>query len=81
VYDVFTGEERTTATVTVTLERAGSMTQQVDRADGFVERTTHTPYREEITVSLADGRAGTATCFGVASTSHVKIAPHQDDAH
>lgn len=81
VYDVFTDEVRTTATISVVLERAGRTTQQVDRADGFVERITHTPYREEITVSLADGRAGTATCFGVASTSHVKIAPHQDDAH
>jgi hypothetical protein len=78
VRDVFTGEVRTTALISVTLERAGRMTQQVERAEGFVERTTHTPYREEITVSLADGRSGTATCFGVASTSHVMIAPHQD---
>jgi hypothetical protein len=81
VYDVFTGDERTTATISVALERAGRRMQQVDRAEGFVERTTRTPYREEITVSFADGRAGTVTCFGVASTSHVKIAPHQDDAH
>lgn len=81
VYDVYTGQQRTTATISLVLERAGRMTQQVDRADGFVERTTHTPYREEITVALADGRRGTATCFGVASTSHVKIAPHQDDSH
>jgi hypothetical protein len=78
VYDVFTGDQRTSAAISVALERAGRMTQLVEGEDGFVERTTHTPYREEITVSLADGREGTASCFGVASTSHVKIAPHQD---
>lgn len=78
VYDVFTDQKRTTATISIALERAGRMTSQVDRSEGFVERTTHTPYTEKITVNLADGRSGTATCFGVASTSHVKLAPHQE---
>jgi hypothetical protein len=77
VRDIFSGDRRTTATISVELVRAGRMTQQVEGADGFVERTTYTPYTEKIAVRLADGRAGSATCFGVASTSHVKVAPHQ----
>jgi hypothetical protein len=75
VVDLITGEPTTTATIQVELERAGRTVRQVEEIDGIVERRTFSPYHEEVTVDFADGRQGTASCSGVATTSHVMIAP------
>lgn len=73
--DVYTGETRTTATIGVELERSGSATREIESGEGIVERRTVTPYDETISVVLADGRAGTASCSGVAVSTQVRIAP------
>lgn len=78
VYDVFTGESRTTATIGVQLERAGQVVRLVEDGGGVIERRTVTPYDVLITVSFADGRRGTATCSGWATTTHLKLAPSRD---
>lgn len=75
VLDVFTGEVRTTARIGLVLERSGRTVREVESDGGSVQRRTLTPYRETITVSLADGRKGTATCSGVAVTTQVRFAP------
>lgn len=75
VVDPFTGQQTTTATILVELERAGRTVRQVEKIDGIVERRTFSPYHEEISVDFADGRQGKASCLGVATTSHVMIGP------
>lgn len=75
VLDVFTGEVRTTATVGLDLVRSGRAVREVFAEGSFTETRTVTPYRETVTVSLADGRGGTATCSGIAVTTQVRIAP------
>ncbi len=76
VVDLLTGEVTTTGSVTLALTRTGQRERQVEASDGIVERRTYTTYREDLTVRLADGRRGTATCAGVATTSHVWVGPH-----
>ncbi|CUR54795.1 exported hypothetical protein [metagenome] len=75
VVDVFTGVQTATATIEVELERAGPTVRQVEKVDGSVERRTFTPYHEAISVRFSDGRQGNASCFGVATTTHIMIAP------
>jgi len=75
VVDLSTGGQTTTASIQVALEPAGRTVRHVETFDGVVERRTIRPYHEEVSVSFADGRQGKASCFGVATTSHVMIAP------
>ena len=77
VVDLFSGEVTTTGTVALHLTKTGRQVRQVESADGFTERRQHTTYREDITVTFADGRRGTATCTGVATTTHVWIGPER----
>lgn len=75
VRDVFTGEVRTTATIGLSLRRAGSTLRESWSADGITERQSLTPYRATIEVVLADGRHGTATCAAAAVTTQVRARP------
>lgn len=75
VLDVYTGEVRTTATVALALTKAGRAYRSVESSDGFTETRTVTPYREDITVTFADGRKGTATCSGIAVDTMIRIKP------
>lgn len=75
VRDVFTDEVRTTATIGLSLQRAGSTLRESWSADGITERQSLTPYRARIDVVLADGRRGTATCAAAAVTSQVRALP------
>ncbi|HET7690456.1 MAG TPA: hypothetical protein VFK41_08760 [Nocardioidaceae bacterium] len=75
VVDYFTGEVRTTATIGLELERVGTKTRDTWSEEGIVERRTFTTYHETITVEFADGRSGTATCSGIATTTQVRIEP------
>jgi len=75
VVDVFTGEVRTTATVGLELVRSGRTFREVFSEGRFTETRTVTPHRETVTIALADGRRGTATCSGIAVTTQVRIAP------
>ena len=77
VVDFFTGDVLTTADIGLELERVGRRTHETASEDGLVERRTFTSYRETVTVAFADGRAGTASCSGVATTTQVRIAPQQ----
>lgn len=76
VVDLYAGEVRTTAEVGLALTRDASRVHEVSSDDGVVERRTITPYRETVTVALADGRAGTAQCAGVAVTTQVRMTPN-----
>jgi hypothetical protein len=75
VVDLFTGDVRTTATIGLVLERSGKTVRQVVAEDGSTQRQSVTPYRETITVALADGRRGTATCSGVAVKTETRTTP------
>lgn len=75
VLDVFTGEVRTTATISLDLVRSGRSIREVFSEGGFTETRTVTPYRETVRVALADGRSGTAICSGIAVTTQVRIGP------
>ena len=75
VLDIFTGDVRTQATVGLVLEKSGSTVRQVFAEDGTTQRQSITPYRETITVALADGRHGTATCSGVAVMTQTRTTP------
>lgn len=75
VLDIFTGDVRTTARIGLELERSGRTLRQVVTEDGSTQRQSLTPYRETITVALADGRHGTATCSGVAITTQTRTTP------
>jgi hypothetical protein len=75
VIDLFTGDVRTTATIGLVLERSGSTVRQVVTEDGATQRQSVTPYQETITVALADGRRGTATCSGVAVKTETRMTP------
>lgn len=75
VRDVFTDEVRTTATIRLSLQRAGSTLRESWSADGITERQSLTPYRVTIDVVLADGRRGSATCAAAATTTQVRVQP------
>jgi len=75
VRDIFTGEVRTTATVGLELVKSERSLREVSSDGSFTETRTVTPYRETVTVALADGRRGTATCSGIAVTTQVRIKP------
>jgi len=75
VVDLFAGDVRTTAAIALELTRSGKTERQVVSEDGATQRQSVTPYREMITVALADGRHGTATCTGVAVKTETRITP------
>lgn len=75
VVDLFTGEVTTTAKVSLELVRSGKSFREVSSDGGTTETRTVTPYRENVTVALADGRKGTATCSGIAVTTQLRVKP------
>jgi len=75
VVNLFTGEVTTRATINLALERAGKSLREVVSEDGATNSVTVTPYRETITVALADGRKGETTCSGFAVTSRTRVSP------